>query len=54
MTANAWHPNQVPCTSAVTCILADIKTGKPLEIYDCFRELPADAPAWVEALEASP
>jgi hypothetical protein len=43
-----------PLHSSLACVLADIETGKQLGIYDCFGELPADAPAWVKALEANP
>jgi len=42
-----------PLHSSITCILADIETGREVEVYDCYRELPKDAPDWVEALEAS-
>jgi hypothetical protein len=42
-----------PLHFSATCILADIETGRELEAYDCWSELPPDAPDWVEALEAS-
>lgn len=41
-----------PLHFGMTCILADLETGHELETYDCYQELPADAPQWVEALEA--
>jgi hypothetical protein len=44
-----------PLHFSLVCILADIQTGKQLEIYDCFpNPLPADAPDWVKTLEANP
>lgn len=43
-----------PLHFGLTCILADLDTGKELSAYDCFRELPADAPDWVKTLEANP
>lgn len=41
-----------PLHFSMTCILADIQTGRELATYDCWQELPADAPEWVQALEA--
>ena len=38
----------------LACVLADIETGKELSRYDCFPELPSDAPDWVKTLEANP
>ena len=33
------------------CILVDLKTGAEEQNYDCFSELPKDAPLWLESLE---
>lgn len=38
----------------MTCVLADIKSGRALSSYDCYHELPADAPEWVKTLESTP
>jgi hypothetical protein len=35
----------------MSCILADLKTGRQLGIVDCFQELPDDAPEWAVMLE---
>lgn len=43
-----------PLHFSMTCVLADIETGRELETYDCYSELPNDAPEWVRALEALP
>jgi hypothetical protein len=43
-----------PLHFSLTCVLADIETGRQLGIYDCFGELPANAPGWVKTLEANP
>jgi hypothetical protein len=43
-----------PLHFSLTCILADIQTGRILKSYDCFRELPESAPEWVKRLEANP
>ncbi|MGD0628333.1 MAG: hypothetical protein ABR987_03215 [Terracidiphilus sp.] len=40
-----------PLHFGMQCILADVRTGKPLESYDCWRGIPDNAPAWLEALE---
>ena len=40
-----------PLHFSMTCVLADVATGRQVGTYDCFGELPADAPAWVESLE---
>jgi hypothetical protein len=40
-----------PLHFSLTCVLADVRTGRQLADYDCFRELPADAPPWVKELE---
>jgi hypothetical protein len=43
-----------PMHFVLACVLADIETGKELSRYDCFPELPSDAPDWVKTLEANP
>lgn len=40
-----------PLHFGMSCILADVTTGKQLATYDCFHKLPPDAPPWVEELE---
>src|SRR5579871_1910371 len=42
-----------PLHFSATCVLIDTKTGKRLDDYDCWQELPSDAPDWVKQLEAS-
>jgi hypothetical protein len=39
-----------PLHFGMSCILADVKTGRKLEILDCYHQLPANVPAWVTAL----
>lgn len=41
-----------PLHFGMSCILADIGTGHQLASYDCYHELPGNAPAWVQNLEA--
>lgn len=44
-----------PLHFGLACVLADIQSGKQLEIYNCFpNPLPADAPDWVKTLETNP
>jgi len=38
---------------SMTCLLVNLRTGKQIADYDCFREPPQDAPAWVKELEAT-
>jgi hypothetical protein len=33
------------------CILTSMQTGKELANYDCYHDIPANAPDWVQALE---
>lgn len=40
-----------PLHFSMACVLADIETGRELETYDCWGELPDSAPEWVQALE---
>ncbi len=40
-----------PLHFAMTCILADIASGRQLATYDCFSEPSHDAPNWVKELE---
>jgi len=40
-----------PLHFSLTCVLADVKTGRELASYDCFHGIPDDAPDWLEALE---
>jgi hypothetical protein len=42
-----------PFHFGMTCVLADVKTGRRMGSVDCYHELPPDAPDWVQALEAS-
>ncbi len=42
-----------PFHFGMTCVLVDVKTGRRAGSVDCYHELPADAPDWVKALEAS-
>ena len=39
-----------PLHFGMTCVLADIKTGKELESVDCYQP-PAHMPSWAEELE---
>ena len=39
-----------PLHFGMSCVLADVKTGRKLEILDCYHKLPANVPAWVTAL----
>jgi hypothetical protein len=41
-----------PLHFSLACVLVNIRTGKQIADYDCFHELPADAPQWVKELEA--
>jgi hypothetical protein len=40
-----------PLHFSMTCVLADIASGRELERYDCYQDLPDNAPKWVRALE---
>ena len=35
----------------LNCRLLDLRTGKEVAHYDCFRDVPEDAPNWVKLLE---
>ena len=37
----------------MACVLADVSTGRELARYDCYSELPDNAPDWAKALESS-
>ena len=39
-----------PLHFGMSCVLTDVKTGRQLEILDCYHKLPAKVPAWVTAL----
>jgi hypothetical protein len=39
-----------PLHFAMNCLLVDITSGKQVAEYDCFHELPQDAPKWVKEL----
>ena len=39
-----------PLHFGMACVLADVKTGRKLEIFDCYHKLPPNVPAWVTAL----
>jgi len=41
-----------PLHFGLSCVLADIASGRELETYDCYHELPDNVPEWVQALEA--
>lgn len=41
-----------PLHFGLVCTLVNIRTGKQVADYDCYRELPSDAPQWVKELEA--
>ncbi len=41
-----------PLHFGMRCVLIETATAKTLADYDCWRELPADAPDWVKKLEA--
>lgn len=41
-----------PLHFGMACVLKDLKTGREIGNYDCYHELPKDAPDWVKALEA--
>jgi hypothetical protein len=43
-----------PLHFSMSCILADVETGRLLRTYDCYRDLPNDAPVWVRTFEALP
>ena len=40
-----------PFHFGLTCVLVETETGRRLADYNCFGELPADAPPWVKVLE---
>jgi hypothetical protein len=42
-----------PLHFAMNCLLVDITSGKQVAEYDCFHELPQDAPKWVKELESN-
>lgn len=42
-----------PLHFSMACVLASVSTGRELARYDCYSDIPADAPAWVKALESS-
>jgi hypothetical protein len=42
-----------PLHFGMSCILADIQTGRQLGIVDCYHELPDDAPDWAVKLETA-
>lgn len=44
-----------PLHFSMTCVLADLRTGKEQATFDCFSEpLAPGAPDWVKQLEESP
>jgi hypothetical protein len=43
-----------PLHFGMTCMLIDIGSGKAIDDYDCYHDLPDDAPNWVKALTANP
>lgn len=40
-----------PLHFGLSCMLADVKTGRVLESFDCFHGIPDNAPGWLRALE---
>lgn len=42
-----------PLHFGMVCVLVNIRTGKQVANYDCYRELPSDAPRWVQELEGT-
>jgi hypothetical protein len=42
-----------PFHFSMTCVLTDVRTGRKISSFDCYHELPANAPNWVKALEAA-
>jgi hypothetical protein len=42
-----------PLHFGMLCTLADLATGRELASYDCFHELPANAPEWEKALQTA-
>jgi hypothetical protein len=42
-----------PLHFGMLCTLANTATGRELASYDCFHELPANAPEWEKALQAA-
>ncbi|MGB6690875.1 MAG: hypothetical protein WBE76_23830 [Terracidiphilus sp.] len=41
-----------PLHFGMSCILADIESGRQLATFDCYHKLPDNAPDWVVKLEA--
>lgn len=41
-----------PLHFGLSCILADVKTGRRVASYDCFHGIPDDAHDWLKALES--
>ncbi len=41
-----------PLHFSMTCVLVEVASGRQLATYDCFSELPQNAPRWVELMEA--
>jgi hypothetical protein len=41
-----------PLHFGAACVLKDLKTGREIGNYDCYHDLPKDAPEWVKVLEA--
>ncbi|SRR5208282_3693203 len=42
-----------PFHFGMTCILVDVRSGRKMSSYDCYHELPVNAPAWAKALESA-
>jgi hypothetical protein len=43
-----------PLHFGLSCVQFDLKKGHEISRFDCYQELPENAPAWAEALEAAP
>jgi hypothetical protein len=52
-TANGRHVayETGPLHFGMSCVLAEVKSGRRSAPYDCYHEIPDDAPAWVLKLE---
>jgi hypothetical protein len=42
-----------PFHFGMTCILVDVRSGRKMSSYDCYHELPVNAPEWAKALESA-
>jgi hypothetical protein len=42
-----------PLHFGLQCVLVDIGSGRRIDDYDCYRQLPDDAPNWAKTLESN-